>query len=146
MSDLIRREAVLDALKAIPDHNDGMVFETLSHALRDIELLPSAQPDLQEYSVWFRIGEILVDVSKMHITAEDGIEKIRSYLVRMKKPEREKGKWIYGEDEYGIDGYRCDKCGFFVLWDYGHNFINYIGNYNFCPSCGADMRGEENDT
>lgn len=62
------------------------------------------------------------------------------------QPEREKGKWIYGEDEYGIDGYRCDKCGFFVLWDYGHNFINYIGNYNFCPSCGADMRGEEDDT
>lgn len=45
MSDLISREAVLDALKAIPDHNDGMVFETLSHALRDIELLPSAQPE-----------------------------------------------------------------------------------------------------
>ena len=59
------------------------------------------------------------------------------------QPEREKGKWVYGEDEYGVDGYRCDKCGFFVLWDYGHNFINYIGNYNFCPSCGADMRGEE---
>lgn len=49
MSDLISREAVLDALKAIPDHNDGMVFETLSHALRDIELLPSAHPDSCEY-------------------------------------------------------------------------------------------------
>lgn len=56
------------------------------------------------------------------------------------QPERKRGKWIYGEDEYGIDGYHCDKCGFFVLWDYAHKFINYIEDYNFCPGCGADMR------
>lgn len=60
------------------------------------------------------------------------------------QPEREKGNWVYGEDEYeyGIDGYHCDKCGFFVPWDYGHAFINYIEDYNFCPNCGADMREE----
>lgn len=54
--------------------------------------------------------------------------------------ERKRGKWIYGEDEYGIDGYHCDKCGFFVPWDYAHKFINYIEDYKFCPGCGADMR------
>ena len=57
--------------------------------------------------------------------------------------EQKRGRWIYGEDEYGIDGYHCDKCGFFVPWDYTHKFINYIEDYNFCPSCGADMRGEQ---
>lgn len=41
--DTISRQAAIDALKVIPDHNDGMVFEALSHALRDIETLPSAQ-------------------------------------------------------------------------------------------------------
>lgn len=56
------------------------------------------------------------------------------------EPERMKGKWIYGEDEHGIDGYHCDKCGFFVPWDYAHKFINYIEDYNYCPACGADMR------
>lgn len=61
------------------------------------------------------------------------------------EPDRKKGKWIYGEDEYGIDGYHCDKCGFFVPWDYVHKFINYIEDYNFCPSCGADMRGSSNE-
>lgn len=60
------------------------------------------------------------------------------------QPEREKGNWVYGEDVYGIDGYHCDKCGFFVPWDYVHKFISYIEDYNFCPNCGADMRGEEN--
>ena len=70
----------------------------------------------------------------------DMLEKLPSA-----QPERKKGKWIYGEDEYGIDGYHCDKCGFFVPWDYAHTFINYIEDYNFCPNCGADMRGEQDD-
>lgn len=30
------------------------------------------------------------------------------------QPQKMRGKWTYGEDEYGIDGYHCDKCGFFV--------------------------------
>ena len=60
------------------------------------------------------------------------------------QPERDKGKWIYGEDKYGIDGYHCDKCGFFVPWNYAHTFINYIKDYNFCPNCGAEMKeGQE---
>jgi hypothetical protein len=49
------------------------------------------------------------------------------------------GHWIYGENEYGIDGYHCDKCGFFVPWDYAHKFINYIKDYKFCPKCNARM-------
>ena len=49
------------------------------------------------------------------------------------------GHWIYGENEYGIDGYHCDKCGFFVRWDYAHKFINYIKDYKFCPKCSAKM-------
>lgn len=62
------------------------------------------------------------------------------------QPERKRGKWIYSEDEYGIDGYHCDECGFFVPWDYTHKFINYIEDYHFCPNCGADMRGEQDDS
>lgn len=59
------------------------------------------------------------------------------------RPERKKGKWVYAEDEYGIDGYHCNQCGFFVPWDYIHKFINYIEDYNFCPYCGAKMEGDD---
>ena len=62
------------------------------------------------------------------------------------QPQRMRGKWTYGEDEYGIDGYHCDKCGFFVPWDYTHKFIDFIKDYHFCPNCGADMRGEQDDS
>lgn len=60
------------------------------------------------------------------------------------QPGRKTGKWIYGEhDVVMCDGYWCDKCGFFVPWDYQHKSIDFINDYHFCPSCGADMRGKE---
>ena len=56
------------------------------------------------------------------------------------QPKR--GRWIYCEDSMAnsVDGYRCDQCGFFVPWDYKHKGIDFIQDYSFCPSCGADMR------
>lgn len=63
------------------------------------------------------------------------------------QPERKKGRWIYGEHDIAMcDGYRCDKCGFFVPWDYKFKFIDFINDYHFCPNCGSDMRGEDDET
>ena len=60
------------------------------------------------------------------------------------EPERKDGKWIYAEHDIAMcDGYMCDQCGFFVPWDYKHKFIDFIKDYHWCPSCGADMRGEQ---
>ena len=51
------------------------------------------------------------------------------------EPERKHGKWIYDTERVMRDGrinsqYHCSECGEqeFTL-------------YNFCPNCGADMRG-----
>ena len=52
--------------------------------------------------------------------------------------DRPQGEWIYGEHDVAMcDGYRCDRCGFFVPWDYEHKFIDFISDYNFCPYCGG---------
>lgn len=60
--------------------------------------------------------------------------------------ERPKGEWLYGEHDIAMcDGYRCDQCGFFVPWDYKHKFIDFIKDYHWCPSCGADMRGKQDE-
>lgn len=60
--------------------------------------------------------------------------------------DRKKGEWIYGEHDIAMcDGYWCDQCGFFVPWDYKHKFIDFIKDYHWCPSCGADMRGDDHD-
>ena len=55
------------------------------------------------------------------------------------------GKWIYGENERGYDGYYCSKCCGHVRW-YGkasEQSINFIEKYNYCPNCGAKMDGAE---
>lgn len=56
------------------------------------------------------------------------------------------GHWIYGEHEVAMcDGYRCDRCGFFVPWDYEHKFIDFINDYHFCPNCGMPMKGVDDE-
>ena len=44
------------------------------------------------------------------------------------------GEWIDFDDDYSV--YDCSVCG-----ERAPNDIKW----NFCPNCGADMRGENND-
>ena len=63
------------------------------------------------------------------------------------QPELNKGKWIKhergywtfvnkdGERDGWIPDYECSECG--------SRGWKYADNMNYCPQCGADMRGEE---
>lgn len=69
-------------------------------------------------------------------------------LDQMPTIERKTGKWIEVEvfpESYDIYGNKtwssemqCDQCGFRHTAIEGH-----MAQYNYCPNCGADMRGEE---
>ena len=51
-----------------------------------------------------------------------------------------KGNWI--EEEVGFDGdiaYRCSNCNELFWLEEGTPKDN---EYNYCPNCGADMRGD----
>ena len=50
------------------------------------------------------------------------------------EPERKKGKWVLATNfPYGDDCYVCNNCK-----------VKLDSMYpNFCPNCGADMRGEQ---
>lgn len=56
----------------------------------------------------------------------------------MTREEREKGHWIkhvrhyYLPYKYTVADYTCSECG---CWT--------GDKHNYCPDCGADMRGEE---
>ena len=53
------------------------------------------------------------------------------------KPERKRGKWIKNETESAkhVEAiYICSCCHNFEAW-------GETEKYNFCPHCGADMRG-----
>lgn len=61
--------------------------------------------------------------------------------------ERKRGKWIYKDDDdtrYG--SYWCSECHYGITVDeYRIDDIGFvIEDMNYCPHCGADMRGENN--
>ena len=52
--------------------------------------------------------------------------------------ERKKGSWIPQEDENGDPyGDKCSECG--------ARYVMPEGKTNYCPVCGADMRGEQDE-
>ena len=53
------------------------------------------------------------------------------------QPERKKGKWINEDSIY--ETVTCSVC-------HGVRRDNRINHINFCNCCGADMRGENNET
>ena len=63
------------------------------------------------------------------------------------QPERKMGKWVgYNADDpvwQRDDGtpvfLECSACQAFVI-------NNGAANWNYCPNCGADMRGEKDET
>jgi len=59
------------------------------------------------------------------------------------QPERKKGEWL----RYGEDGYPNNEDT--VFWQCDQCLEQYTGRAkkipNFCPNCGADMRGEQNE-
>ena len=53
--------------------------------------------------------------------------------------ERPQGEWIVDEDNGILRFMKCSNCGKVAEWlDGGSQFLS-----NFCPNCGADMRGKE---
>lgn len=50
------------------------------------------------------------------------------------EPERHRGEWIEDGHERGFS--ECSKCGYIAV------SVLSERHYNFCPNCGADMRGE----
>jgi hypothetical protein len=131
--DAISRQAAIDALDK---RFDEIPMEQTTEILllrKDLRTLPPVQPKYNT-SEWCKTCK---EYNQDKHCCPRYNKVIRNAVEEMKEPKV--GHWIYGENEYGIDGYHCDKCGFFVPWDYAHKFINYIKDYKFCPKCNARM-------
>ena len=71
---------------------------------------------------------------------DDYDERVKAWTERFSgvpsaEPEQKKGKWIGNKYMY----YCCSECGHEAYWDAGCTCQRL---FDFCPNCGADMRGE----
>ena len=57
----------------------------------------------------------------------------------LEKVERKQGKWEREHPRYGA--WRCSMCGCKI--DRSNPLKGNIWNFNYCPNCGTDMRGEQ---
>ena len=173
---LIYAEDAIEAFADWFNGTEYTIMElTFSECRGVIESLPSAQPQRCEYCANFSKTRLLIpqpekrteertethscdcisreDAKWVVFCNRDHVEDQANAIDSLPcvqpsaQPHRIKGRWIYGEHDVAMcDGYRCDKCGFFVPWDYKYTFIDFINDYHFCPNCGSDMRGEDNES
>lgn len=124
MDDLISREAALNCFHDWIDKRGDVHTSDEMAEYRAIEALPTVQPDEEALENAYNHG---------YTAAEAEFHK--------GQPERIKGRWqICGKDAKGhSDTFECSECGCLVSYAY------YVPDcdYQFCPHCGADMRGEE---
>ena len=66
-------------------------------------------------------------------------EALEIALEALQEPERKKGQW---EDFDYDNSYLCTSCG--EIWTLNDGTPEE-NNMNYCPNCGADMRGEKVD-
>ena len=61
MKKLIELDAALKAIGRVPDYGDGMVFEALSHAQLNVELLPTVDAAPVRHGHWVKWYEEVCD-------------------------------------------------------------------------------------
>ena len=118
-----------------------------------IELIESDIETKLEDAVFEAVQSVGIRVDKdelLKALAYDREQYEKGYADGLKDahPERKRGKWIeegrWSEgcgmgETYGCY-WRCSSCDKIMQGDY------YQCGANFCPNCGADMRGEEDAT
>lgn len=85
-------------------------------------------------------------INKEHLLSQlenrppDGWISVQAVRAMIEQEEEKTGRWIYNHNEYDDSTYECSSCGEpWTLID-GNPKENGM---NYCPNCGARMRGAE---
>jgi len=129
MSDLIDRQAAIDAqpkqdrefMKLTVRNSNGRPYYSIIYLEFDDN---GVGHDFEGYSSYS------LDVIS---------DYLKKYFMPSAQPERKKGKWIYEGVRGRFPACRCSVCGNVENADWAM----ISGKVNYCPNCGADMRGKE---
>ena len=119
MSDLISRSALIEELKNIEVTIDYEALKKLVNVAKDEDVLET----IIKYVMWQSS-----EISMQHIETQPTVE------------EREV---VHGEWEYHWFDSICSVCGYINKAD---GVTRIRNDHNFCPNCGADMRGKKNES
>ena len=88
-----------------------------------------------------RVEELLNDSEFVRKRGYIDVLGIKKYILSIPSADRPQGKWINGHHINGVDYKRCNQC-FAVIEEtfFAHDF-----DVNFCPNCGARMRGADDE-
>ena len=144
---------LIDRKQAIEAYGDWYVEEGTEEGFigtvkQLLEGLPPAQPEertnerTETHACDCISRQAAIDETWKYPTYSDPLNVLTEVRDRIKalpsaQPERKKGKWVDCEDGYYLAN--CSECGFQM--DVHEN----RGYFNFCPNCGADMRGGEGE-
>lgn len=151
-NDLISRQAAIDA--CLKGKTDGLPATNVACdcCAERIRVLPSAQPTqsntsntLESLDCIDRQAAIEVADAIWCVTGDKNVAKVWDQIKGLPsaQPERDKGEWIGTEFDGYADGnpvyyeWKCSVCGCVVE--------DEEPAWNYCPNCGADMRGEQDD-
>ena len=127
MSDPVERAAVIDALSWCNEWGVmGFTFIDKDDAIRQIKTVPSTQTK----PTFEQIKEYCDRRCLTIIANEFYYDLITTYSAQ---PERKNGRWLMG---------KCSLCGGDAPY-YPMSSGYYTSD--FCPNCGADMRGGEDE-
>ena len=147
-SDLISRKELLKQIDIDSDGERGFYGDNWKF-IDTIESMPSAEPE--------RLTDDDFETIRIHLNAQkeklcnqqrwEEAEEYQRIIDRFiafasAEPEWKKGVWICTDD----DIFNCSECDFEIDATGCIDPIEYLKTYNFCPNCGADMRGEKEET
>ena len=134
-ADFIERQMAIDALGEEPevwsgkDEYEQGLNNQWHHDVNALKALPSAQAEptfkqIKEYCERRGLTVITNDLYHGLITEYSA------------PPERKKGRWINAKCKDGTTAHKCSECRKLVGYS-----VSSLTWFDFCPWCGADMRG-----